>query len=155
MREHSPPIPQKRKSKKLPFPRKRESLPASAGNSAKRNSRLSANAAIAAEIPAFAGMECFFCLRQKKHSHPPPLAGGGKNSRQRIFGGWRSISHQRSFKHHRRLSTPRDRFRARTPPRKRRRVKTVAYFLADPMQHQTRAAEPKPPITNISTLTEG
>ena len=41
----------------FPFPRRRESLPASAGNSAKRNGRLSANAAVAAEIPAFAGME--------------------------------------------------------------------------------------------------
>ena len=44
-------------SSTLPFPRKRESLPASAGNSAKRNGRLSANAAVAAEIPAYAGME--------------------------------------------------------------------------------------------------
>ena len=41
----------------FPFPRRRESLPALAGNSAKRNGRLSANAAVAAEIPAFAGME--------------------------------------------------------------------------------------------------
>ena len=41
----------------FPFLRRRESLPASAGNSAKRNGRLSANAAVAAEIPAFAGME--------------------------------------------------------------------------------------------------
>ena len=42
----------------FPFPRRRESLPANAGNSAKRKQcRLSANAAVAAEIPAFAGME--------------------------------------------------------------------------------------------------
>ena len=50
-------------------------------------------------------------------SHPPPLAGGGKNSRQRIFGGWRNAAH------HRPLATPRDRFALAPPPRKRRRVK--------------------------------
>ena len=51
----------------FPFPRRRESLPALAGNSAKRNGRLSANAAVAAEIPAFAGME----------------GGGGNGKRER------------------------------------------------------------------------
>ena len=35
-------------------------------------------------------------------SHPPPLAGGGKNSRQRIFGGWKKFGGLRE------LSTPRD-----------------------------------------------
>ena len=44
------------RQKNIPFPRRRESLPASAGTSAKRNGRLSVNAAVAAEIPAFAGM---------------------------------------------------------------------------------------------------
>ena len=34
--------------------------------------------------------------------HPPPLAGGGKNSRQRIFGGWKKFGGLRRF------STPRD-----------------------------------------------
>ena len=53
------------------------------------------------------------------YSHPPPLAGGGKNSRQRIFGGWRSADN------HRKCSTPRDRF-ALAPPRKRRGVKKQA-----------------------------
>ena len=43
-------------------------------------------------------------------SHPPPLAGGGKNSRQRIFGGWRNADH------HRPLATPRDRFALALPP---------------------------------------
>ena len=43
-------------------------------------------------------------------SHPPPLAGGGKNSRQRIFGGWRNADH------HRPLATPRDRFALAPPP---------------------------------------
>ena len=65
----------------------------------------------AAEIPAFAGMEVFF--------YPPPLAGGGKNSRQRIFGGWRSADNRRKY------STPRDRFALAPPPRKRRRVRIL------------------------------
>ena len=106
------------------------SIPAKAGISAaiaafadRRPFRFAEFPADAGRDSRFRGNGMFFCFRQKKHSHPPPLAGGGKNSRQRIFGGWRSISHQRSFKHHRRLSTPRDRFRARTPPRKRRGVK--------------------------------
>ena len=43
-------------------------------------------------------------------SHPPPLAGGGKNSRQRIFGGWRNAAH------HSHLATPRDRFALAPPP---------------------------------------
>ena len=43
-------------------------------------------------------------------SHPPPLAGGGKNSRQRIFGGWRNACN------HRKLATPRDRFALAPPP---------------------------------------
>ena len=32
-----------------------------------------------------------------KYSHPPPLAGGGKNSRQRIFGGWRNTANHRNL----------------------------------------------------------
>ena len=52
-------------------------------------------------------------------SHPPPLAGGGKNSRQRIFGGWRNAAH------HSHLATPRDRFALAPPPRKRRRVRIL------------------------------
>ena len=42
--------------------------------------------------------------------YPPPLAGGGKNSRQRIFGGWRNACN------HRPLATPRDRFALAPPP---------------------------------------
>ena len=38
------------------------------------------------------------------------LRGGGKNSRQRIFGGWRNAAH------HRPLATPRDRFALAPPP---------------------------------------
>ena len=32
-----------------------------------------------------------------KYSHPPPLAGGGKNSHQRIFGGWRNTANHRNL----------------------------------------------------------
>ena len=38
------------------------------------------------------------------------LRGGGKNSRQRIFGGWRNACN------HRKLATPRDRFALAPPP---------------------------------------
>ena len=61
----------------FPFPRRRESLPASAGNSAKRNGRLSANAAVAAEIPAFAGME-----------RRAGMEGGGGNGKRERNGKW-------------------------------------------------------------------
>ena len=51
-------------SRPLPFPRKRESLPANAGNSAKRKCNVAYGDAWRTmpprEIPAFAGMECFF-----------------------------------------------------------------------------------------------
>ena len=52
-----------------------------------------------------------FCiLRNAAQNHPPPLAGGGKNSRQRIFGGWRSDDNARC------VATPRDRACARSHP---------------------------------------
>ena len=41
---------------------------------------------------------------------PRRLRGGGKNSRRRIFGGWRSAAN------HWRLATPRDRFALAPPP---------------------------------------
>ena len=48
--------------------------------------------------------------REQNQNHPPPLAGGGKNSRQRIFGGWRSDDDARC------VATPRDRAVARSHP---------------------------------------
>ena len=41
---------------------------------------------------------------------PSAACGGGKNSRQRIFGGWRNACN------HRKLATPRDRFALAPPP---------------------------------------
>ena len=75
----------------FPFLRRQESLPASAGNSAKAehcNGRLSANAAVAAEIPAFAGMEGFVELAAAFSFIPsPPIpAKAGISLSSNCFG---------------------------------------------------------------------
>ena len=49
---------------------------------------------------------------------PSAACGGGKNSRQRIFGGWRNAAHHRL-----RFPFPATASRSHPPPRKRRRVK--------------------------------
>ena len=59
-----------------------------------------------------------------EYSHPPPLAGGGKNSRQRIFGGWRNAAHHRPF------ATPRDRFALAPPPQAAGGKKTFPFPLS-------------------------